>query len=53
MPSVSGLLKGSYCLSDKSNCARYIVSSAKIPVPPDLFPNDVTRARELVAKKRL
>lgn len=50
MPAVSGLLKDSYCLSDKTNCARYIVSSAKLAVPPDLFPNDVTRAREIIAR---
>jgi hypothetical protein len=48
MPAVSGLLKQTYCLGDKTECARYEVSSAGLPVPMDLFPNDVTRARKLL-----
>ena len=40
MPAVSGLLKQMYCLGDKSQCARYKVSAAGCPVPPDLFPDD-------------
>jgi hypothetical protein len=48
MPAVSGLLKQTYCLGDKTQCARYAVSAAGIPVPLDLFPNDSTRARRLL-----
>lgn len=50
MPAVSGLLKQTYCLGDKTACARYKVSSAGIPVPMDLFPNDVERARKLLSR---
>jgi len=50
MPAVSGLLKQTYCLGEKSQCARYLVSSAGLPVPPDLFPNDTTAARKLLKK---
>lgn len=50
MPAVSGLLKQTYCLGEKSQCARYVVSSAGLPVPSDLYPNDVARARKLLSK---
>ena len=50
MPAVSGLLKQTYCLGDKSECARYLVSSAGLAVPPDLYPNDTIRARKLLKK---
>lgn len=49
MPSVSGLLKDTYCLSEKDQCARYKVSAAGLPVPEDLFPNDLTRAKRILA----
>jgi hypothetical protein len=49
MPSVSGLLKETYCLGDKESCARYKVSGAKIPVPRDLFPSDNERAKKILA----
>ncbi len=47
MPSVADLMKREFCHGDKGSCARYRVSCAKIPVPPDLFPNDSDRAFEL------
>jgi len=52
MPAVSGLLKQSYCLGDKSECARYEVSAAGLAVPADLFPNDTARARKLLERIR-
>ena len=48
MPAVTGLLKQTYCLGDKTQCARYIVSARGIQVPPDLYPNDTARARQLL-----
>ncbi len=48
MPSVSGLLKQTYCLGDKTKCARYKVSNAGVSVPEDLFPNDLSRALRLL-----
>ncbi|HEX8924584.1 MAG TPA: hypothetical protein VF786_02270 [Terriglobales bacterium] len=48
MPAVSNLLKQTYCLGDKTTCARYLVSTAGKPVPTDLFPNDTERAKEVL-----
>jgi hypothetical protein len=49
MPAVSDLMRSTYCLGDKSKCARYIVSKSGKPVPEDLFPNDWSRAKRLAA----
>jgi hypothetical protein len=48
MPSVSNLMKQTYCLGDKMQCARYQVGLAGISVPRDLLPNDLERAREIL-----
>lgn len=48
MPAVANLMKASYCFGDKRQCARYMVSVAGVPVPADLLPNDVDRARQLL-----
>ena len=50
MPAVSGLMKQSYCYGDKTQCARYKVAQAGIPVPGDLLPNDLERARQLLER---
>ncbi len=49
MPSVSGLLKNTYCFSDKSACARYQVEAAGLVAPVDLLPNDRGRALTIIA----
>ena len=51
MPAVAGLLKQTYCLGDKTNCARYQVSMAGVPVPADLFPNDIGRIAQILKRK--
>lgn len=51
MPAVAGLLKQTYCLGDKSSCARYQVSIAGVPVPVDLFPNEIGRIAQIMKKK--
>jgi hypothetical protein len=48
MPSVSNLMKETYCHGDKTLCARYQLSMVGIAPPLDLFPNDRDRARELL-----
>jgi hypothetical protein len=48
MPAVAGLLKQTYCLGDKTECARYQVASAGIKVPADLYPNDLHRVSEIL-----
>jgi hypothetical protein len=51
MRSVAGLMKEQFCLGDKSLCARYMVSSAGLPVPSDLFPAEYERAVEICEKR--
>jgi len=48
MPAVADLMKKSYCLGDKMQCARYQVASAGGPVPADLYPNDRARAQHIL-----
>lgn len=48
MPGVGDLMKKTFCLGDKTLCARYQVAAAGLTVPLDLLPNDVTRAQELL-----
>ena len=52
MPSVADLMKKTYCLGDKTQCARYRVASAGIVVPADLFPHDIERARDILRDLR-
>lgn len=52
MPAVTGLMKQTYCLGDKTQCARYQVASGGLQVPLDLFPNDTVRAREILREAR-
>jgi hypothetical protein len=51
MPAVARLMKESYCRGDKTHCARYQVSSAGLSVPADLYPNDWTRAQQLIQRR--
>ncbi|MFZ0731853.1 MAG: hypothetical protein WAM79_05980 [Candidatus Sulfotelmatobacter sp.] len=48
MPNVGEVLKRTYCLGDKTLCARYQVGLAGVAVPPDLFPQDAGRVREIL-----
>lgn len=50
MPGVADLMKTTFCLGDKTLCARYQLSLAGIAVPPDLLPNDAIRAQGLMQK---
>ncbi len=50
MPAVADLMKQQFCLTDKSDCARYLLSSAGYPVPCDLFPNDKERALSVLKR---
>ena len=52
MPNSAGLFKQSYCLGgEKLDCARYQVAQAGMAVPPELFPNDLTWARQILQKR--
>ncbi len=49
-PATAGMMKTRYCHGDRTECARYMVSTAKGPgaVPADLFPNMIERARMIL-----
>lgn len=51
MPSIAGLYKDRYCRTDNSGCARYVVFKAigRENVPPSLYPNDLDKARAIIA----
>lgn len=52
MPTAANIMKKKYCLQDSSHCARFMVFSAlgRENVPPDLFPNDESRAKTIIDK---
>jgi len=53
-PGQAELFKRRYCKGgEKDNCARYMVRNAlgKEKVPTDLFPNQVEKAKALIAQK--
>ena len=54
MPSMAEHIKERYCRADSENCARYMVfkTLGKPHVPPDLFPREVDRAKQLIANHR-
>lgn len=51
MPSMAHIYKDRYCRGDNTECARYMVFKAlgRENVPADLYPNDVARARDIIA----
>jgi hypothetical protein len=51
MPSTAEIFKMKYCKGEFADCARRIVCNAKgrDSVPADLFPNQIDRAREIIA----
>jgi len=53
LESVREMMKHRYCLGNKLQCARYMVFKAlgKPLVPTDLIPNEVDRARQIIAHK--
>lgn len=50
-PATAELMKKQYCRSDFKRCARYMVFEklGGDSVPSHLFPNNVERAREIIA----
>jgi hypothetical protein len=55
MPTLAGLMKKQYCLSDNyTNCARYMVFKklGKERVPSDMFPNQLERAQKIIQDAR-
>lgn len=55
MPSTAELVKSQYCAgprADNTRCARHMVFvvHGSEGVPEDLFPSDIARAQEIIAK---
>lgn len=51
MPGTASILKGQYCRSDNSTCARFMVFMAlgRAKVPQDLFPQQKEKAEKIIA----
>lgn len=54
MPTMAGLLKQQFCLGEWAACARCMVFKAlgRDSVPPDLFPDETARARDIINEAR-
>ncbi|MCM2358763.1 MAG: hypothetical protein NDI77_11485 [Geobacteraceae bacterium] len=52
MPATAQVIKIKYCTGDSLGCARYVVCKAlgREKVPADLFPNQLEKANEVIAK---
>lgn len=48
MPMVADALKRRFCWGDWDRCARFLVHERALPVPHDLYPEDVDRAARIV-----
>lgn len=48
MPGMAALYKKKFCQGDNTDCARYRVSKAGIPMPSDLFPNMLDTALKII-----
>ncbi|MBN1242087.1 MAG: hypothetical protein JXA15_05190 [Spirochaetales bacterium] len=51
MPAMANLMKKRYCQGDATDCARHMIFLALggDKVPPQLYPSQVERAREIIA----
>jgi hypothetical protein len=54
MPKTTHMVKSKYCKGCNSDCARHMVFAAlgKDYVPPDLFPGQIEKAREIISNKK-
>jgi hypothetical protein len=52
MPATAMVYKKLFCQEDNSQCARYLVYSAKgkEAVPSSLFPNELDRAQSIIGQ---
>lgn len=53
-PNITNMYKRSYCQSDNSKCARWLVSNSigREFVPTDLYPNMFTQGESIIAKHK-
>jgi hypothetical protein len=54
MPLTSDMVKSKYCKGNNSDCARHMVFMAcgREKVPPDLFPGQIEKARDILAENK-
>jgi hypothetical protein len=50
LPKTAEHLANTYCHGDNSRCARLCVISSGLQPPPDLFPNEMDRARLILSE---
>ena len=48
MPGTAALYKKRFCQGNNSDCARYRVVQAGLPMPDDLFPNMLDKALDII-----
>lgn len=48
LPRTAEGLKNTYYLGDHSTCARHLVASSGMSIPPDLFPNERDRVDKIL-----
>ncbi len=54
MPTIASFYQAKLCKGGNfQSCARYMVFAAKLEVPSDLFPDQVERAKTLIAGKSI
>ena len=53
IPATAEMMKNRLCRGNKLECARYMVYKklGRPKVPPDLYPNDVERAKLIISSK--
>ncbi len=53
LPATTERMKKRLCLTDNSQCARYMIYRAlgRDKVPADLYPHQVDRAKEILAAR--
>ncbi len=50
MPTTAEAMKTAFCMNGKESCARYVLSTSGRPVPTDLFPDMIDRARVIISQ---
>ncbi len=50
-PATAEVMKNNYCRKDKAQCARYQVAASGKAVPPDLFPSQTSRVKEILSSR--
>jgi hypothetical protein len=49
MDGMTNLYKKRFCTSEYETCARWKVAVSGVPVPADLYPNQIERVEDVIA----